>query len=319
MDAGQAVFHNNLGAALADVGEPAQALENFDAAVRLNPEHADAHKNRAMTWLHLGDFERGWQEFEWRWQCKDFKPPTYRQPAWDGSSLEGRRILLYTEQGIGDTFQFIRYASLLAERGALVAVECPAALMPILRTCPGVALVVARGAPLPDFDCHAPLMSLPRLLGTTLTTVPANVPYLSADAELVERWRRELVGQERNPVLRVGIVWQGSSKYGKDYCRSIPLECFAALAAVKGVQLYSLQKGRGTEQLADVIGRFPIIDLGGRLDLGIFKVTAAAICNLDLIISCDTSCAPFGGRPAAARVGAALLCHRLALAAGPGR
>ena len=136
-------------------------------------------------------------------------------------------------------------------------------------------------------------MSLPRLFGTTtLANVPANIPYLSADPRLVERWRRELGNTK---AFKIGVVWQGNPGNGADRRRSIPLTSMAPLAAVPGVQLYSLQKGKGTEQLADVIGDFPIIDLGGRLDFGSFVVTAAAMCDLDLTVSCDTSCVHLAG------------------------
>jgi Tfp pilus assembly protein PilF len=289
---GNAVYNNNLGATLSDQGQPREAQEYFDKAVEINLDYAEAHKNRGMNLLHLGEFERGWQEFEWRWRCKDFKQRPFRQPAWDGSSLNGQRLLLYTEQGIGDTFQFIRYAPYLAERGAKVFLECPGGLAALLKTCPGISQVITHGAPLPEFDCHAPLMSLPRLLGTTLETIPAKIPYLSANKDLIGRWQRELSNVR---ALKVGIAWQGNPKNGTDYRRSIPLEHFAPLAAVPDVQLFSLQKGQGTENLAKVIGDFPVIDLGGRLDSGSFQVTAAAICNLDLIIACDTACAHLAG------------------------
>jgi hypothetical protein len=154
--------------------------------------------------------------------------------------------------------------------------------------------VVAAGAPLPDFDCHAPLMSLPRLLGSTLATVPAEVPYLSADAGLVERWRRELSGVN---ACKVGIVWKGNPDNGADYRRSFKLTSLAPLAVVPGVELFSLQKGAGAEELADVVGEFRVTDLASRLDLrgGAFTGTAAVMCVLDLVIACDTACAHLAG------------------------
>ena len=214
LDPNNAAYRNNLGVALSEVGRPADCLEHFEAAVRLQPEHAEAHKSRALNWLHLGDYERGWAENAGRAQMQ--RPqPSYVPAARVGRQLfSGKRILLYTEQGIGDTFQFIRYAPLLADRRALVAVECPGSLVSILETCPKIAQVIAQGPPLPDFDCHAPLMSLPRLFGTTtLANVPANIPYLSADQRLAERWRREL---GTGKAFKVGVVWQGNPGNGAD-------------------------------------------------------------------------------------------------------
>ena len=190
-------------------------------------------------------------------------------------------------------FVSVRSLRSIASRArAAVFLECSPPLVAVLRTCPGITSVIAHGAPLPEFDCYAPLLNLPRLFGTTLATVPSNVPYLSAEPNLVARWQKEL---EVDRVLKIGIVWQGNPKNGADYRRSIPIEFFAALAAVPGVRLFSLQKGHGTEQLAKITGQFPITDLGGRLDFGAFQMTAAAMRNLDLIISCDTACAHLAG------------------------
>src|SRR5262249_33075308 len=159
------------------------------------------------------------------------------RPRWDGAPLEGRTILLHAEQGLGDTVQFARYATPVKARGGTVVLQCQGALAPLLSGCPGVDRLVPRGEPLPPFDVHAPLLSLPALLGTTLETVPADVPYLLARGELVERWRERLGPAEG---LRVGIAWQGNPDYPNDRYRSVPLSAFAPLAAVEGVRLYSL-------------------------------------------------------------------------------
>ena len=290
LDPEQASFRNNYGAALAELGNAAQALENFEAAIRLKPDHAEAHKSLGMTYLQLGDFQRGWAEFEWRWRCQDFRPRAFSQPAWNGADCRGQTILLYTEQGIGDTFQFIRYVPLMFARGARVIVEAPAPLLPLLSTCLGIAQTVAHGSKLPRFDFHAAVMSLPRLFGTTVDTVPANSPYLKADPRLVERWRPKFAARQR---FKIGIVWQGNPQNASDFRRSIPLEHFRPLVAVPGIELFSLQKGVGAEQLANV--DFPIIDLGPGLDLGAFRVSAAILNHLDLLVSCDTAAAHLAG------------------------
>jgi hypothetical protein len=247
-----------------------------------------------MVWLSQGNYEQGWTEFEWRWRCKGFALRPFTQPAWDGSSLADKAILLHTEQGAGDTIQFVRYSPLVKERGARVILECPARLIPLLKSCRGIDAWVAQGALLPAFDVHLPLLSLPRIFGTTVTTVPTGVPYLAADSQRVERWRRELAPLH---AFKVGIVWQGNPEYLADYRRSPPLALYGLLARVPGVQLFSLQKGDGIEQFADITGEFLVTDLGGRSDVvgGAFVDTAAIMPNLDLVITSDTATAHLAG------------------------
>jgi Flp pilus assembly protein TadD len=284
--------HNNLGSALVKHGRFPEAHGCFERALALDPAHAEAHLNRALLWLLEGDFARGWTEYEWRW--RKMPPRSLPRPVWDGSSLAGRTILLHAEQGLGDTLHFIRYAPLVKERGATVVAECPPALLPLLASCPGIDRLVARGAALPDFDCHAPLMSLPRLLGTSLATVPANVPYLFAAAELRERWRQELAA---SPGFKVGISWHGSPEYRGGRQRAIPLVHFVPLARVEGVRLFGLQKGAGREELPALADRLALTDLGPRLDetTGAFMDTAAVLINLDLVITSDTAIAHLAG------------------------
>jgi hypothetical protein len=188
---------------------------------------------------------------------------------------------------VGDTFQFVRYARLVKERGGTVIVECQKPLRRILTSCPGIDELVARGEPIPAHDVCAPFMSLPLLLGTRPDTIPATIPYLTADPALVEQWRQELVALSG---FKIGINWKGSADADKDG-RSIPLAEFAPLAAVPGVRLISLQKGPGSEQLAAVAGQWAVIDLSARLDeaTGPFMDTAAVMTHLDLVVTCDTS------------------------------
>jgi tetratricopeptide (TPR) repeat protein len=286
--------HGNLGSAYKEQGRSAEALACYQLALWLKPESPSAHWNRALALLQAGQFEEGWREYEWRWKRPQTPPRPFRQPAWDGTQLVGRTILLYMEQGLGDMIQFLRYAPLVKRQGGTMVVECPASLIPLFSTCPGIDRLVAEGSPLPEFDVQAPLLSLPRLLGTTLETVPANVPYLSAGPERVERWRREL---EPLGGYKVGIAWQGNPKYQWDRHRSIPLACFAPLADMTGVRLVSLQKGPGAEQVRALHGRFGLVELTGEWDteVGAFLDTAAVMKCLDLVVTADTAAAHLAG------------------------
>ena len=279
---------DNLGALDMKQGRLDEAMRHFDEAVRLEPDHAEARLHRALGWLLAGDFERGWPEFEWRWRSRGFQERRLPRPRWDGSPLTGRTILLYAEQGLGDTFQFVRYAPLLKERGATVIVECQEALVRILAGCPGIDRIVPRGEPLPEYDVQAPFLSLPGILRTSLDTIPASVPYLFADPGLVERWRRELSGVA-GP--KIGIAWQGNPKYAADRERSIPLRRFAPLVRQSGVRLVSLQKTHGIDQIEGVSRDFAVTDFGSRLDeaSGAFMDTAAIMMVVDLVVTSDTA------------------------------
>ncbi len=291
---GFALAHNNLGLTLADSGRFSDALACYGEALRLDPSFAEAHRNRSLVRLLLGDLEQGWPEYEWRWRCADFSIPKLRQPAWDGAALDGRTVLLYTEQGLGDTLLFVRFVPKVKERGGRVVLAAPESLHPILARCEGIDRLVPRNGALPDFDVHCPLLSLPRVLGTTFATIPAAIPYLHADPERVERWGRELSAVR---AFKIGIAWQGNPKIVYDRERSIPLRQFAPLAEVEGIALFSLQKGPGTEQLRALAGAFAITDLGERLDRssGAFEDTAAVLAHLDLVITCDTALAHLAG------------------------
>jgi tetratricopeptide (TPR) repeat protein len=284
---------HNLAITLAAQGKFAEALEHNAEALRLAPEHAGARNCRALWWLQHGDFARGWPEYEWRWRANGVAPRPFREPAWDGSPLGGRTVLLHAEQALGDTIQFIRYAPLVRRRGGGVVVECQPALARLLESCPGIDRVVPRGSPLPPFDVHAPLLSLPGLLGTTLDTVPAEVPYLSAAPDLVAAWRRELGAG----AFKVGVAWQGSPTFAGDRLRSVPLRHFAPLARVPGVRLFGLQKGPGREQIGPAARLVPLTDLGATLDegTGAFLDTAAVMRNLDLVVTTDTALAHLAG------------------------
>src|SRR5207253_335279 len=220
----EAAANYSLGNALQKKGLLDEAVASYEQALRLRPDYAQAHYNRALARLLTGDFAHGWPEYEWRWKCKGFYLPPFTQPFWDGSPLKGRTILLHAEQGLGDTLHFIRYAGLVKRQGATVLFECQKPLMPLLARTPGIDQMIPLDSELPPFDVHAPLFSLPRLLGTTLATIPANVPYLFADEGLVEKWRGKL---KKLDGFKVGIAWQGDPTHQEDRQRSIPLRFFA--------------------------------------------------------------------------------------------
>jgi len=283
--------HNVLGSILFEEGLLEEALAAFRQAIRLEPDHVEAHRNLGITLLLRGDLAEGWPEYEWRWKGKSYSVPAGAPPLWNGSALEGRTILLQTEQGLGDTLQLVRYAPLVKSRGATVVLACQRPLIRLLAGAPGIDRLVPSDQPgVPESDVYAPLLSLPRLLGTTLASIPAGVPYLTPEPERVEHWKREL-GPPSG--LRVGMAWQGSPGHRKDKERSIPLREFEPLARLEGVQLFSLQKGQGVEQIAEVAGRFALTDLGSRLVD--FVDTAAVLRHLDLVVTCDTAVAHLAG------------------------
>jgi ADP-heptose:LPS heptosyltransferase len=191
---------------------------------------------------------------------------------------------------LGDTLQFVRYAELVKAHGARVIVECRPQLANLLASCPGIDLVITAGQPLPDFDVQLPMLSLGAVMGTTLVDIPVKVPYLFPDPALVEKWKQALAAPEG---LKVGIAWQGNPDYRFDRFRSIPLERFAPLAAVRGVRLFGMQMGAGREQLASLATPFAITDLGDVL--GDFHNTAAIMRNLDLVVTSDSVPAHLAG------------------------
>jgi tetratricopeptide (TPR) repeat protein len=292
-----AFAHNNLGLVLSDLGRLEESVASYQQALRLKPDYVDAHVNLAMAWLLMGNFEQGWREYEWRFHNRDWLMPPLPQPTWDGSPLAGRSILLRTEQGLDDSLHFIRYAPLLKAQGGTVLVECAKSLMPLLSSCPGIDQLVRESArPTESFELQIPLLSVPGLLGTTLATIPANVPYLFADTKLVEQWQQELRAFSG---FKIGIAWQGNPKHDRHGLgrRTIPLAEFAPIGQLADVSLFSLQRGAGTEQLPQAASLFPVTDLGSWIDegCGAFMGTAAVMKCLDLVITSDTSIAHLAG------------------------
>jgi hypothetical protein len=200
-------------------------------------------------------------------------------------------MLVYSEQGIGDTIQFVRYAPLLARRGARVILQCQPELKPLFQSLEGVDCVLSTSEALPPFDVQAPLLSLPLALGTTLESIPAQVPYLKADPALAEAWRAKLAPAGR--CLKVGLAWAGNPKHRNDRNRSMPLSVLAPLAGVGGVRFYSLQKGDAAGQAKGPPPGMDLVDL--TQELNDFADTAAFVANLDLVISVDTAAVHLAG------------------------
>jgi hypothetical protein len=280
---------SNLGFALERRRDLAQARAAYDRALEIDPANIAATFDRSMVLLALGEYKAGWQDYEHRWEATGYPRPRYSQPEWDGSRLAGETVLLYTEQGYGDAVQFARYATLAADRGARIVLRCARELHALLGTIAGVSRVIA-----PEetalFDLHAPLLSLPRLLGTTRESIPATTPYLHPDRERTLAWRERLGPADGS--MKVGLVWASQSQMPNAAMKSMRLRDLAPLRAAAGVRFYSLQLGdAGREAISS--SPFPVVDFTA--EIRDFADTAAIIAGLDLVISVDTAVAHVGG------------------------
>jgi tetratricopeptide (TPR) repeat protein len=295
----RAELHYNLGSVLQRRGRYAEALARYEHAVTVRPDYAQAHFNRGLALLLTGRLEEGWPEYEWRFTVAQYDRK-FDRPLWSGEPLAGRSILLHAEQGLGDTLQFVRYVPAVADRGGRVVLEVPPSLVRLVRTVSGASQVIAAGDPLPVFDCHCPLLSLPRAFNTKLTTIPNGVPYLAPPAEASAVWAERiatasdplpdpppLAGEGRvGAGLKVGIVWAGN------IVGAIDLRLLQPLWDVDGVSWFGLQVGDHSGDIS-LLDNVEITDLSPWLTD--FAETAAAVCQLDLVISVDTSVAHLAG------------------------
>ena len=291
LEPGLAAAHNNRGAILERLVRRSEAIAEYETAIRLDPGFAQAHFNRGLWLLQSGRFDEGWKEYEWRLRDPETSRPVIPCPVWDGSPLAGRTILLHTEQGLGDAIQFVRYVPLVLQRGGRVILHCAERLRPLFERLPGVERIVTPGSALAGIDCHAPLMSLPRILGTTLTGIPGEVPYLSASAEAAERWRRRLAAYQGR---KVGLVWAGNKRPKANPHRSLQIEQLEPLLSVAGVHWFGLQRGADAAELTRAAFAGSITNLEDDESYTI-EDTAAAILNLDLLITVDTITAHLAG------------------------
>jgi tetratricopeptide (TPR) repeat protein len=292
---GDAEALSNRGTALRELGRLDEALASYDRALERAADFADARNNRGLLRLLLGRFRDGWMDHEWRWETGSVqtrRPKINAQP-WRGEALAGRRIAVYSEQGLGDIIHFARYLPLLARNGATVTLCAPANLTRLLKSLPTPIAIVNSIDERQPFDFQSALMSLPLWFATELHSIPHDVPYLSAERELASRWKRSL-GEHG---FKVGIAWQGAPGQPIDQGRSIPLAEFFPLARIPGVRLISLQKTHGIDQLAALPPGVTIETLGDQFDAGgdAFIDTAAIMTHLDLIITSDTSIAHLAG------------------------
>jgi hypothetical protein len=281
----------NRGHALRRLDRPEEALTNFAAALAANSEFAEAQFEAAMARLTLGDFARGWKQYEWRWKTAAFarQRRSFQAPLWLGHQpVAGKTILLHAEQGFGDTIQFIRFAPLLAGQGANVICEVQPELKPLLSQLPAIT-VIAAGEALPEFDLHCPLLSLPLAFKTELSTIPAEIPYLVAPAERRAHWRERL----RSDRPRAGFVWSGSATHKNDANRSIALGRLSPLLEDPPLQSFSLQTEMRADDREALRGLPKLMHLGD--DIRDFSDTAAILSLLDAVITVDTAVAHLAG------------------------
>lgn len=292
-------IHRNLGNMYRSIGDAESALKCYEEAVRLNPNDADAHVAQSLMQLLTGDYKNGWREFEWRWKNGQMPPRGLPFKEWNGEALDGKSILIYSEQGFGDALHFVRYAEVVKNRypTAKVYVEVRFPLKRIIKTCPGIDEVLIFGEKVPYMDYMVAMLSVPRIVGTTVKTIPWSGPYFHASEHLTGIWRdrfKKLPG-----AMKVGVVWAGMSRPGQpqadaiDKRRSTTLKSFAPLAAVRNVGWVCLQKGPPLDQVKDppagmVIGEWDE-------DVHDFYDTAAMIEACDLVITVDTSVVHLAG------------------------
>ena len=281
--------HANKASTLHLIGRIEESKATYRRAIALDPMQANAHSGLSLLLLLEGNLDLGWFEYEWRWRSSEMPPRRIAGALWEGDRAPGKRLFIHSEQGLGDALQFVRYLPLLIARGASVVLLVPESLRNLIAgSMPAVTLWDEQG-PMPTYDRHCALLSLPRLFRTTLETIPAEVPYLMVPEETAARWREHL-GDASG--LKVGIVWAGNPKHINDPARSIAIEALAPLFQVPNTRFYSLQVGPRAEDLKR-LGNALVRPLAA--ELTDFSETAGAIANLDLVVTIDSSVAHLAG------------------------
>ena len=283
-----------LGNNLTKQGHFAEAEQHFRKALEIQPDHVNSHFNLAFLLLLTGNYRQGWREYQWRLKRPDFGYQTHSSPRWEGQSLADKTLLLLAEQGMGDLLQGLRFIKDIKTDGTLIIVQAHRPLIPLLQACQEIDLLVPLGIPLPEADYHIPVLDLPFVLQSDLTTLAAHYPYLQIDQSRYEEWAQRL---GRTDKVRIGIAWQGNPDMQGDGRRSFPLDEFSPLAELATVELISLQKGEtGTRQIIKFKEQFaltePDTELGRERD---FMDTAAIMAHMDLVICSDSSVAHLAG------------------------
>jgi uncharacterized protein (TIGR03032 family) len=284
---------NSLGHVANCQRQPQQAVNYYEQAIALQPDYAQAHFNLGMTLLQMGEYARGWPEYDWRWKTGEFTPFRCPHPQWDGRAIPDQTLLIHTEQGAGDSIQFARYLPWATQRCKKLVLVCPPDLMALFTTLPNISEVREAGTiNMAEFDTYLPLMSLPRVSGATLDNIPASVPYINIDA-IRRRKGADAVPALSTRLRKVGIAWAGSPTHRNDRRRSCALQEFLPALRTPGIAFYSLQKGEGSGQLSDLPSDVKVEELESHLqDLG---DRALLIAQLDLVITVDTSVAHLAG------------------------
>ena len=282
LDGNLHLAHLGLGTVVSQMGDWAEALGCYERARALSPNAADVSFYLGTLHLSHGNFAQGWVEYEQRESARRARKK-FSQPQWKGEPLEGARIFLHSDQGMGDTLQAVRYVPLVAARGGQVVLGVQPRLHRLLAATEGAQRVISDGETVSGFRWHCPLLSLPLAFATELNTIPAKIPYVYADPALVEIWAKRMRGTS----LRIGVAWGGDPKYIHNSRRSIPLELLAPLTDLAATTFYSLQMGPPAEQVKQLGTRMRLIDLQDEQED--FADTAAIVANLDLVISSDTS------------------------------
>jgi FkbM family methyltransferase len=285
--------HFNLSHAFKAMNRLEEAEAEAHQAIALCPDSAEYHFHLAHVLLLMGKFQPGWLEYDWRWKLPEFAwigrvHGTFSQPRWAGEDISGKTILVHTEQGLGDMILFARYLPLLVLKAKSVIVAAHPAMGQLLKSISGITIVSIRDIPLPDFDVHCPLLSLPRAFATRIDSIPAHVPYLNADPRAEALWAARIDrAMTDGNALKVGIVWAGNPATKRDHLRSPGRNSVMPLFSVPGVDFIVLQVGAGRESLqADPLPPH-VLDLGQEVED--LADTAAIVSGLDLMISSCTA------------------------------